>query len=231
MAFENCGKIKLMLVFACISPHPPIILPSVGSEANRKEVEKTIKSLKKLGKQLAKTKPDCIVITSPHPDWGFNVPLHFLAKDVHGIEVKAHMTDLESPEVHFNRGKELIKNLKYIKKLAWIASGDMSHRLKKDGPYGLHPSGPKFDREFIERLKKKDVGGILNMNPKLVEEAGECGLRSFCMLLGALEWQSSSAGLKPRLAWQPEILSYEAPFGVGYLVANFKIDGRVRKTG
>lgn len=212
-----------MLVFACISPHPPIILPSVGSEADRKNVEKTIKSLEKLGKQLAKAKPDCIVITSPHPDWGFNVPLHFLAKDVHGIEIKAHMTDLESPEVHFNRGKELIKNLKYIKKLAWIASGDMSHRLKKDGPYGLHPSGSKFDKGFISLLKKKDVGGILNMNPKLVEEAGECGLRSFCMLLGALEWQSSLAGLKPRLAWQPEILSYESPFGVGYLVANFKI--------
>lgn len=204
-----------MLKFACISPHPPIILPGVGSETDRTEVKKTIQALEKLGKQLAKTKPDCIVITSPHPGWGFNVPLHFLAKDVHGIEVKAHLTDFESPEVHFNRGKELIKNLKYIKKLAWIASGDMSHRLKEDGPYGLHPSGTKFDEEFIELLKKKDVPGILNMNPHLVEEAGECGLRSFCMLLGALE------GAK--LKWQPEVLSYEGPFGVGYLVANFKM--------
>lgn len=204
-----------MIKFACISPHPPIILPNVGSAADRARVKKTIESLEKLGKKLAKTKPNCILITSPHPDWGFNVPLHFLAKDVHGIEVKAHLTDLESPEVHFNRGKELIKNLKYIKKLAWIASGDMSHRLKEDGPYGLHPAGPKFDREFIKRLKKKDVGGILNLPAGLVEEAGECGLRSFCQLLGALE------GAK--IKWQPEILSYEAPFGVGYLVANFKL--------
>ena len=213
-----------MLVFACISPHPPIILPSVGSEADRAQVKKTISALEKLGKQLAKIKPDCILITSPHPDWGFNVPLHFLAKDVRGIEVKAHLTDLESPEVHFNRGRELIKNLKYIKKLAWIASGDMSHRLKEDSPYGLHPSGPKFDKEFINLLKKKDVRAILNMDSKLVDEAGECGLRSFCQLLGALE------GAKVK--WQPEIFSYEAPFGVGYLVANFKIKhGRVRKTG
>ncbi len=204
-----------MLVFACLVPHPPIILPSVGSETDRKEVKKTIQSLEELGKQLAKIKPDCLVITSPHPDWGFNVPLHFLTKNVRDIEVKAHLTDLESPEVHFNRGKELIKNLKYIKKLAWIASGDMSHRLKRDGPYGLHPSGPKFDKEFIKLLKKKDIGAILNMNAKLVNEAGECGLRSFCQLLGALE------GSKTK--WQPEILSYEAPFGVGYLVANFKI--------
>lgn len=208
-----------MLIFACISPHPPIILPSVGSPADRAQVKKTIQSLEKLGKQLAKAKPDCIVITSPHPDWGFNVPLHFLAKDVHGIEIKPYLTDFESPKVHFERGKKIIKNLEYVKKLAWVASGDMSHRLKEDGPYGLHPSGPKYDKKFLELLKKKDIPEILNLDPDFTEEAGECGLRSFCMLLGALEWQSRSAGLKPRLAWQPEILSYEGPFGVGYLVA------------
>jgi len=204
-----------VLVFACLSPHPPLILPDVGSEADRQKVKKTIQSLEKLGKQLAKTKPDCILITSPHPDWGFNVPLHFLAKDVHGIEVKAHLTDFESPKVHFERGKELIKNLDYVKRLAWIASGDMSHRLKEDGPYGLHPSGPKFDQKFIKLLKKKDIRGILNLPERLVEEAGECGLRSFSMLLGALEGSETT--------WKPEILSYEGPFGVGYLVANFKL--------
>lgn len=207
-------RIRLMLVFGCISPHPPIILPTVGAEAERAQVKKTIKALEKLGKQLAKAKPDCLVISSPHPDWGFNVPLHFLAKDVRGIEVKTYLTDFESPKVHFNRGKEFIKNLDYIKRLAWVASGDMSHRLKEEGPYGLHPSGPKFDKKFIELLKKKDVTGILNLNPRFVEEAGECGLRSFCMLLGALE------GAK--IDWKPEILSYEGPFGVGYLVARLK---------
>jgi len=204
-----------MLVFACLSPHPPIILPTVGSESDRAKVKKTISSLEKLGKGLAKSKPDCIVITSPHPDWGFNVPLHFLAKDISGIEVKTHLTDLSSPKVHFDRGRKLIKNLTYIKRLAWIASGDMSHVLAEEGPYGLHPSGPKFDKKFTDLLKKKDVSGILNMNPRLVEEAAECGLRSFCMLLGALEEEKAD--------WQPETLSYEAPFGVGYLVANLKV--------
>jgi aromatic ring-opening dioxygenase LigB subunit len=209
-----------MIVFACLAPHPPIILPDVGSESERAQVKKTISALKKLGKQLAKIKPECLAVSSPHPDWGFNVPLHFLAKDVHDIEVKTYLTDSASPEVHFNRGRELIKNLKYIKRLAWIASGDMSHRLKEDGPYSLHPSGPKFDKEFIKLLKEKNVGAILNMNPKLIEEAGECGLRSFCMLLGALE--------KSKVKWQPEVLSYEAPFGVGYLVANFRLGTQKR---
>jgi len=204
-----------MICFACFSPHPPIILPSVGSEADRAKVKKTISALEKLGKRLAKKNPDCIVITSPHPDWGFNVPLHFLAEDVRGIEVKTYLTDFSSPQVHFEKGKKLAENLSYIKRLAFIASGDMSHVLSEKGPYGLHPSGEKFDKEFIRLLKRKDVAGILNLNPRIVEEAAECGLRSFCMLLGALE--------KEKVNWQPKILSYEAPFGVGYLVADFKL--------
>lgn len=204
-----------MLVFACLVPHPPLILPTVGSAADRAKVKKTIAAMKKLGQKLAQTKPDCLLITSPHPDWGFNVPLHFLTQDIRGIEVKAHLTDSESPQVHFKRGQELIKNLGHVKRLAWVASGDMSHRLKEDGPYGLHPSGKKFDQKFIQLLKKKDVGGILNLDPKLTQDAGECGLRSFCQLLGALA--------KSRIDWQPEVLSYEVPFGVGYLVVNFKL--------
>ncbi|MCJ7829474.1 AmmeMemoRadiSam system protein A, partial [Patescibacteria group bacterium] len=103
------------------------------------------------------------------------------------------------------------------KRVAWIASGDMSHRLKENGPYGFDPAGPKFDQEFIRLLKAKNIQGILNLPERLIEEAGECGLRSFCLLLGALEASKTK--------WQSEILSYEGPFGVGYLVTQFIING------
>ncbi len=203
-----------MFVFACISPHPPLILPSVGSPTDRQKVKKTIQALNSLAPKLKKVKPDLIIISSPHPDWGFNVPLHFLVKNHHSYKIKPYLIDLESPQVHFQRGQEMIKSLAQDKKIAWIASGDMSHRLKEDGPYGFHPSGPKFDQEFIKLLKVKDIQGILNLPERLVEEAGECGLRSFCLLLGALEASKTQ--------WQPKVLSYEGPFGVGYLVAQLK---------
>ncbi len=90
----------------------------------------------------------------------------------------------------------------------------MSHCLKEEGPYGFHPEGPKFDEDLISALKDKDAGRILKLND-IYPEAGECGLRSICFLLGILE--------ESGLSWQPEILSYEGPFGVGYLVADFKI--------
>jgi len=86
--------------------------------------------------------------------------------------------------------------------------------LKAEGPYGLHLDGPKFDRALIEYLKQKDIENFLKLD-EMYPGAGECGLRSFCFALGILE----ASGIN----WQPEILSYEPPFGVGYLVANFQL--------
>ncbi|MDP2967377.1 MAG: class III extradiol dioxygenase subunit B-like domain-containing protein [bacterium] len=203
------------IIFACISPHPPIILPSVGSEKDRKQVKKTIESLNSLGNKLKESNPDSIIISAPHPDWGFKVPLHFLAQGFKG-EIKTYLMGLEEPKFYFEEGKKVYKSKiqNQKSKIAVIASGDLSHCLKEDGPYGFHPEGPKFDKELIESLKKKDVENILKLDNKY-PEAGECGLRSFCFLLGILE----ESGIN----YKPEILSYEGPFGVGYLVANFQL--------
>jgi len=201
------------IVFACISPHPPIILPSVGSEEDRAQVKKTIDSLNSLGKKFVEVNPQQVIISSPHPDWGFNVPLFFLAKDFKG-EIETILINLESPKFYFEEGKKIYKSkVESLKsKVAVIASGDLSHCLKEDGPYGFHPQGPKFDKALIEFLKKKDIETILKLD-EMYPNASECGLRSFSFLLGILE----ASGIN----YQPEILSYEGPFGVGYLVANF----------
>jgi len=203
------------IVFAAISPHPPILLPDIGSKKDREKVKKTIKSLDFLGKKLKQVNPDEIIISAPHPDWGFNVPLYFLAPDFKG-KIEQRLIELEPLSFYFEEGKRLhklkIENCKL--KIALIASGDLSHCLRPDGPYGFHPDGPKFDKVLIEALKKKDIETILKLDD-MFPEAGECGLRSFCFLLGILE----ASGIN----WQPEILSYEGPFGVGYLVANFKL--------
>jgi len=80
--------IMAKIVFAAISPHPPIILPSVGSEKDRAQVKKTIESLENLGGKFREANPDSIIISSPHRDWGFNVPLHFISKDFKGVILK-----------------------------------------------------------------------------------------------------------------------------------------------
>src|SRR4030042_3817152 len=96
----------MSIVFACISPHPPIILPTVGSDKDREKVKETIKSLDGLGKKFNRLKSDTIIISSPHQDWGFDVPLFFIAKDFGG-EIKQILTELESPRFYFEQGKKV----------------------------------------------------------------------------------------------------------------------------
>jgi aromatic ring-opening dioxygenase LigB subunit len=204
-----------MISFACISPHPPIILPGVGSDIERGQVKNTINALRRLGKELKEIDPGLIVISSPHPDWGFDVPLYFLGKGLHS-RVETFMTKIDPAANHFTAGKDYYaKELaKSKEKIALIASGDISHRLKTDGPYGLHPDGAKFDTALINGLKEKNITAILDLDTKY-PEAGECGLRSFCFMLGIIEAAA--------IDWNVDILSYEAPFGVGYLVAKFNL--------
>jgi len=205
-----------MIKFVSICPHPPILLPSVGSDESRLKLKDTIKSLNYLAKKFKKINPDSIIISSPHLDWGFNVPLYFLAKDFKG-ETKTYLTGFESPAYHFEQGKEFYSYLEKDKDYALIASGDLSHCLKKDGPYGFNSDGPKFDKALIKYLEKKDIGNLLKLD-EIFPNASECGLRSFCFILGILE--------SAKLNWKLKILSYEKPFGVGYLVADILINNR-----
>src|SRR5260370_6247402 len=87
-----------------------------------------------------------------------------------------------------------------------IASGDLSHRLTPDAPYGYRAEGPVFDRLVIDALREPDWKRIEGIDPDLVEEAGECGLRPLAILLGA----ARSAGLRS------QVLSYEGPPGAGH---------------
>ena len=233
-----------MLSFACFSPHPPILLPSVGSQEDREKVKNTIESLEKLGNELRKADPDILIISSPHPDWGFNVPLYFLASKIKNQNLKLYpnpqnyqspnnvliersnrftilpiLTTLDSPKQHFKWGKDLYQKLKNLKlKASLIASGDMSHCLKPEGPYGFHPDGPKFDKDLIKCLNEKNIERFLMLDD-IYPNSANCGLRSFSFLLGILE----QSGIK----WQPNILSYEGPFGVGYLVVDFKLRHKI----
>jgi AmmeMemoRadiSam system protein A len=92
-----------------------------------------------------------------------------------------------------------------------IASGDLSHRLTPDAPYGYRPEGPVFDRLVIDALRDREWKRIEGIDPDLIEEAGECGLRPLAIMLGA----ARAAGL------DSQVLSYEGPFGVGYPVVAF----------
>ena len=147
-------------------------------------------------------------------DHGVMVPMHFLLPGVKGVPL-VPLTFSQLPlQAHFAFGKAIGRAAEQSqKRVALIASGDLSHRLIPGAPAGYEPSGKVFDEKLVDALARLDTEAILNLDKELIERAGECGLRSFVILSGALE------GLQVK----PQILSYEGPFGVGYLVASFEI--------
>ncbi len=93
------------------------------------------------------------------------------------------------------------------RRIAFVASGDCSHRLKQGAPAGFSPRAAEFDRTLVELIGDGDFDGLMHIEPSLVEAAGECGLRSFITLGGAIPGASA------------QVLAYEGPWGVGYLTA------------
>ena len=92
-----------------------------------------------------------------------------------------------------------------------IASGDLSHRLKEDGPYGYRKEGPEYDARIMDVMGRGAFGELLEFPESFCETAAECGHRSFTVLAGAFD------GTRPEV----RRLSYEGPFGVGYGVCTY----------
>lgn len=114
----------------------------------------------------------------------------------------------------FEFGKSIARTAQGLsRKVAIIASADMSHRLTQDAPAGFDPQGKVFDEKLLHRVRSYDVDGILNFPEEIADRAGQDALWSIAILLGALD------GLKVK----HEVLSYEGPFGVGYMVATFEV--------
>jgi len=154
------------------------------------------------------------LLSSPELDHGIIVPLYFLLKNLSYSPTLIPIGFSNLPlKDHYQLGEMIARVCEpKLNRVAIVASGDLSHRLTPEAPAGFSPRGREFDEKLIELLEKADIESIINLDPQLIEEAGECGLRSIVVLLGALSPPHS----------QLSILSYEGPFGVGYLVAKLR---------
>ena len=93
-----------------------------------------------------------------------------------------------------------------------VVSGDLSHKLKEDGPYGYDPAGPVFDEQFADIINSGDLMRLVTIDPKLAADSAECGLSGCIMLAGVLDELAECEGT----VLTPSLLSLEGPFGVGY---------------
>jgi AmmeMemoRadiSam system protein A len=147
-------------------------------------------------------------------DWSCTVPLHYLRPGLEGARFVFLQISLLSPRQHFALGHAVRRALDRLGRPAVVvASADLSHRLSEDGPYGFDPAGPEFDRRICEAVAAWDVSVVLGMDMAFRERAGEDAVPSISFLMGALD----------ALRVWPRVLSYEGPWGVGYMVAAVEI--------
>ncbi|NLK28687.1 MAG: AmmeMemoRadiSam system protein A [Clostridiales bacterium] len=152
----------------------------------------------------------------PSLDHGTMVPLYFINQYYTDYQlVRIGLSGLSLTD-HYRLGKYITNTAEKLdRRIVLVASGDLSHKLKKDGPYGFAEEGLQFDREITQAMKQSDFLTFMEFHPDFYEAAAECGLRSFIIMAGALDGKSVKANF----------LSYEGPFGVGYAICEYQIVG------
>ena len=145
-------------------------------------------------------------------DHGVMVPMWFINEHYTGYKAVRVSQSGMDPATHYRLGQVIAEAVEALgRKTVLIASSDLSHKLKPDGPYGFAPEGPKFDGAVTEALARGDFLSLLKIKEDLREGAAECGYNSLTILAGCFDRRGVDARL----------LSYEGPFGVGYAIAAF----------
>jgi AmmeMemoRadiSam system protein A/AmmeMemoRadiSam system protein B len=143
-------------------------------------------------------------------DHGTAVPIYFLLRNGWSGKVVTLGYSFLSNDDHLRFGSCIRKAVDQVgRRVAFIASGDLSHRLKPQAPAGYNPNAHEFDDEVVDALRSNEPQRIVDIDFNVRKMAGECGFRSMLVAIGA----------SSELPLSCEVLSYEAPFGVGYLVA------------
>lgn len=254
-------------------PHPPMLIPGVSPDDVGK-ANVTLSAYDKVGQEIARLKPDTIIVSSPHAeayadyfeisdgevvtgsfaqfgvpsitfrcqydyelvekialkakiqqfpagtegneerylDHGTMVPLYFVNRYYTSYRlVRVSLSGL--PLIEHYRFGELIKKAcdETDKRIVYIASGDLSHCQREDGPYGYQSEGPEYDKRLMDVMGRGAFGELFNFASPFLEKAEECGHRSFVIMAGALD----------RTAVKARALSHEAPCGVGYGVCEY----------
>ena len=148
--------------------------------------------------------------TSPEIDYGISIPLLLLKPTLKNIRIIPISPSHQDAETHVDFGRELKEVLhENTKRIAVLASADLSHKLTKDSPAGFSVEGPAFDAMIRKKLAEQDLEGLLSMDAEAINSAGQCGYNPIMILMGMLSDMKTDY----------TELCYESPFGVGYLTA------------
>ncbi len=185
-----------------------------GDHTTSKEFYPDLESITAIQRETREQFIPFVLESQSSLDYGTGVPLLLLGQDrlVKNIVPISYSGNDRKAHIAFGKLlKEVIE--KSPKRIAVIASGDLSHALSSEAPMGFRKQGALFDKAVLLAIEQHSASQLLSFKESDLVQASECGLRSLLILFGLLE----------RTHVRPEIRSYEAPFGVGYLVAQFHL--------
>lgn len=258
---------------AFMVPHPPMIVPNIG-RGSEESIEETTRAYEKVACEIAKLKPETIIITSPHSimyadyfhispgrgakgsfakflapevsfdetydselvdkicelsdanhipagtlgerepelDHGTMVPLWFIRRKYkEGKIIRIGLSRLSLSD-HYCFGTIIKRAVKECdRRVVFVASGDLSHKLQDYGPYGFAPEGPEYDEKIMDVAGRAAFSELLTFDADFLEKAAECGHRSFTIMAGALDGVKVDA----------KVYSHQDITGVGYGIASF----------
>lgn len=154
----------------------------------------------------------CLGEKRPELDHGTMVPLWFILKKYR--DFKLVRTGLSGYDLlkHYEYGtmiKDAVESLG--RRVVYVASGDLSHKLQDYGPYGFAEEGPFYDRRIMDVCSGARFGELFDFDESFCQKAAECGHKSFVIMAGALDGQDVEA----------TEYSHEDVTGVGYGICSF----------
>jgi AmmeMemoRadiSam system protein A/AmmeMemoRadiSam system protein B len=161
----------------------------------------------------------------PSLDHGTMVPLYFILRKYSDFKlVRIGLSGLSLAD-HYKLGMEISQAVESLgRRAVYVASGDLSHKLKTHGPYGFAPEGPEYDERIMEVMASSEFDRLFDFDEDFLDRAAECGHRSFVMMAGVFDRTEVSV----------KRLSHQDVTGVGYGICTYKTvtdsEGRPSRT-
>ena len=147
-------------------------------------------------------------------DYGTVIPLFYVNKYWKNYKLVHMGISGLTLDMHYKLGMCIKETAEALgTKTVVIASGDLSHRLKPDGPNGYRKEGAEYDAQVMGIMERGDFDELLDFDEGFRSIAGECGHRSITAMAGALDGHKVTS----------ECFSYEGTIGVGYGVCAFEL--------
>ena len=155
-------------------------------------------------------------------DHGTMVPLYFITRKYTDFKlVRIGLSGL-SLKTHYQLGMVIQAAVEELgRRVVYVASGDLSHKLQSYGPYGFDEYGPVYDERMMDVMGRGAFDELLDFEELLLDRAAECGHRSFVIMAGALDGKRVAV----------ERLSHEDVTGVGYGICTYLVEENVPDAG